>query len=304
MKLLEKFKSTKTDKHIMIAVAAPHDVETLTTLQKAKELDIIDGGFLCGDESIITKEIQDNNLNLDGFKIVHSTDLPEAANNVGKLIMDGEAHFPMKGLIDTSIFLKAMLNKDFGLRTGKLLSHVMLLHRESDDLIYISTDAGMNIAPTVEQKADIIRNAVEMAHAIGIESPVVAPLTAKEKVYDKMPATVDADQLRKMNEAGEITGCRVSGPLQFDNAISVESAKMKGVKDELAGHADILLSPDIEAGNIFSKALTYLADFIGYGLIMGAKVPMVVVSRSDGEIEKLGSIYLARLIHEKESNNA
>lgn len=301
MKLLEKFKSSNSDKHIMIAVAAPHDLESLTTLKKAKEMGIIDGGFLCGDEAVINKEMQDNGMHLEGFEIVHSDSLQDAANDVGKLIMEGKAHFPMKGLIDTSIFLKAMLNRDFGLRTGKLLSHVMLLHRESDDLIYISTDAGMNIAPDVNQKADIIRNAVEMAHAIGIESPVVTPLTAKEKVYDKMPATVDADMLRQMNLNGEITGCRVSGPLQFDNAISVESAKMKGVKDELAGHADILLSPDIEAGNIFSKALTYLGDFIGYGLIMGAKVPMVVVSRSDGEIEKLGSIYLARLIHEKES---
>jgi phosphate butyryltransferase len=288
----------------MIAVAAPHDVETLITLKKAKDLNIVDGGFLCGDEAIINSVLAENDLNLDGFEIVHSTDLKESANDVGKLIMNGKAHFPMKGLIDTSIFLKAMLNRDFGLRTGKLLSHVMLLHRESDDLFYISTDAGMNIAPDVNQKADIIRNAVELAHAIGIESPVVAPLTAKEKVYDKMPATVDADALRIMNENGEITGCRVSGPLQFDNAISVESARIKGVKNELAGHADILLTPDIEAGNIFSKALTYLADFIGYGLILGAKVPMVVVSRSDGEIEKLGSIYLARLIHEKESNNA
>ncbi len=301
MKLLEKFKSTNSDKHIMIAVAAPHDIETLITLKKAKDLGIVDGGFLCGDQTIIEKVLNDNNLVLDGFELVHSTDLTESANNVGQLIMDGKAHFPMKGLIDTSIFLRAMLNKEFGLRTGKLLSHVMLLHRESDDLIYISTDAGMNIAPDVNQKADIIRNSVDMAHAIGISNPVVAPLTAKEKVYDKMPATVDADLLRQMNENGEITGCRVSGPLQFDNAISVESAKMKGVKNELAGHADILLAPDIEAGNIFSKALTYLADFIGYGLIMGAKVPMVVVSRSDGEIEKLGSIYLARLIHEKES---
>lgn len=304
MKLLEKFKSAKTDQHIKIAVAAPHDIESLTTLQKAKMLGIIDGGFLCGDKSIIEKEILDNELDMTGFEIIHSDDLNQAAADVGLLIKDGKAHFPMKGLIDTSIFLKAMLNRDLGLRTGKLLSHVMLLHRESDDLIYISTDAGMNIAPNLMQKADIVRNAVVLAHSLGIENPVVCPLTAKEKVYDKMPATVDADELRKMNVAGEITGCRISGPLQFDNAISLESAKIKGVKDELAGLADILLSPDIESGNIFSKALTYLADFIGYGLILGARVPMVVVSRSDGETEKLGSIYLARLIHEKESQNA
>ncbi len=304
MKLLEKFKSTNSNTKIKMAVAAPHDEETIMTLKKAMELNIIDGGYLCGDEQKIIETMTACNVTLDQFEIIHSDDLKTAANNVGELIMQGKAHFPMKGLIDTSIFLKAMLNKDFGLRTGKLLSHVMLLHRESDDLMYISTDAGMNIAPDVEQKADIIRNATELAHAIGIMNPIVAPLTAKEKVYDKMPATLDADQLRKMNENGEITGCRVSGPLQFDNAISVESAQLKGLKNELAGRADILLAPDIEAGNIFSKALTYLGNFIGYGLIMGAKVPMVVVSRSDGEIEKLGSIYLARLIHEKELNNA
>lgn len=301
MKLLEKFKSSNSDKKIMMAVAAPHDIETIATLEKAMELNIIDGGYLCGDETKINAVMKEHDITLDDFEIIHSEDLKESANNVGELIMQGKAHFPMKGLIDTSIFLKAMLNKEFGLRTGKLLSHVMLLHRESDDLMYISTDAGMNIAPDVAQKADIIRNAVDLAHSIGLDNPVVAPLTAKEKVYDKMPATIDADKLRQMNEDGEITGCRVSGPLQFDNAISAESARMKGIKNELAGHADILLAPSIEAGNIFSKALTYLADFIGYGLILGAKVPMVVVSRSDGEAEKLGSIFLARLIHEKES---
>lgn len=305
MKLLEKF-STKNDSnvHVKIAVACPHDVDSLTTLTKALDLKIIDGAYLCGDSEVINQVSSDNNLNIDAFDIVHSDSMQAAANDVGKLIMEGKAHFPMKGLIDTSVFLKAMLNREFGLRTGRLLSHIMLLHRESDDLVYITTDAGMNIAPDVTQKKDIINNAVDLANAIGLDNPVVVPLTAKEKVYDKMPATIDADELRKMNISGEITGCRISGPLQFDNAISIESAKMKGVKDELAGKADILLCPDIEAGNIFAKALTYLADFIGYGLILGAKVPMVVVSRSDGEIEKLGSIYLARLIFEMGERNA
>ncbi|XMB85634.1 phosphate acyltransferase [Mycoplasmatota bacterium WC44] len=305
MKILEKFRSNKSsDISIYMAVACPHDIESLTTLKKAIDLDIIDGAYLCGDQNIITKVADENGIDISNLEVVHSETMEQAARDVGELIKLGKAHFPMKGLIDTSVFLRAMLNKDLGLRTGRLLSHIMLLHRESDDLVYITTDAGMNIAPDLDQKADIIRNAVILAHSVGLDNPVVVPLTAKEKVYDKMPATVDADKLRTMNLDGEITGCRVSGPLQFDNAISEASAKMKGVKDELAGKADILLCPDIEAGNIFAKALTYLGDFIGYGLIMGAKVPMVVVSRSDGEIEKLGSIYLARLVYEMGNKNA
>ncbi|XMB66781.1 phosphate acyltransferase [Mycoplasmatota bacterium zrk1] len=304
MKLLEKFKTSKKFQKIIVAVACPHDVESLSTIVKAIDLDIIDGAYLCGDEAIIQKVASENSIDLTKFSIVHSSSMEESANNVGMLIKENKAQFPMKGLIDTSVFLKAMLNKDYGLRTGGLLSHIMLMHRESDDLIYIVTDGGMNIAPDVTQKAEIVKTAVLLAEACGIDNPIVTPLTAKEKVYDKMPATIDADLLRKMNLTGELKDCRVSGPLQFDNAISVESAKIKGVKDELAGKATILLAPDIEAGNIMAKTMTYLADFIGYGLIMGAKVPMVVVSRSDGEEEKLGSLYLARLVYEKGYKNA
>jgi len=305
MKLLEKFKIPKMiSSNVFVAVACPHDEESLTTLTKALELNIITGAYLCGDEKIIKKVANQNNINLDSFIIMHGETMEESANNVGILIMDDKAQFPMKGLIDTSVFLRAMLKREYGLRTGGLLSHLMLLHRESDDLVYIVTDGGMNIAPGVHEKAEIIKTAVELAEACGIDNPVVAPLTAKEKVYDKMPATVDADKLRQMNVDGEIKGCRVSGPLQFDNAISVESAKIKGVKDAYAGKATILLAPDIESGNILAKPMTYLAGFIGYGLIMGAKVPMVVVSRSDGEIEKLGSLYLARLVYEKGKDNA
>jgi len=303
MKLLEKFKSSGKDSHIVVAVACPHDYESLTTLIKAKELGIIDGAYLCGDEKLIEKTAKEHNLVLN-FDIINTPTMEESANKVGELIRDGLAHFPMKGLIDTSIFLRAMLNKEYGLRTGKLLSHVMLLYRERDDVVYIVSDGGMNIAPSVEDKVHIIDEAVNLAIACGILNPVVTPLTAKEKVYDKMPATVDAQKLHELNVSGEIKNCRVSGPLQFDNAISIESAKIKGLKDPLAGKADILLAPDIEAGNILAKTMTYLADFIGYGLILGAKVPMVVVSRSDGEDEKLGSLYLARLVYEKGNNNA
>jgi phosphate butyryltransferase len=229
--------------------------------------------------------------------------MDQAADMTARLVSEKKAHSPMKGLLDTSYFLKPMLKKDYQLLKGMTISHVSLAYREKDDKFFVIADAGMNIAPNINQKKDIIANSVELANALGIENPIVVPLTAKEKAYDKMPATLEAEELHQMNLRGEIPHCRVSGPLQLDLAVSEHSAQVKGCKDPLAGKAQILLVPDIEAGNIFAKALTYLGEFVGYGIVLGAKVPMIVVSRADGEDEKLGSMYLARLIFEKEKQH-
>lgn len=303
MTIYERFPMKDQEGDYIVAVAYPHDVETLKTLQDAFKKNILTKAFLCGDETIIRSVIQKNKLKLPNVEFVHCATMEEAADMTARLIFENKAHAPMKGLLDTSIFLKPMLKKEYGLRTGRAMASVSLAYREKDGVFYIISDAAMNIAPTIQQKKDIIVSCVELANALGIDNPVVVPLTAKEKVYDKMPATLEAEELHQMNLRGEILNCQVSGPLALDLAVSEKSAKMKSCKDPLAGKAQILLVPDIEAGNIFAKALTYLADFIGYGVILGAKVPMIITSRSDGEDEKLGSMYLARLIFEKEKHH-
>lgn len=303
MTIYERFPMADHDGEFVVSVAYPHDYETLKTLEAAFKQKILTKAFLCGDEAVIKPIIAKNKLNLPNVEYVHCATMEEAADMAARLIFENKAHAPMKGLLDTSIFLKPMLKKEYGLRKGMAIAHVGLSYREKDGVFYIIGDAAMNIAPNVQQKKEIIMSCVELANALGINNPVVVPLTAKEKAYDKMPATLEAEELHQMNLRGEILNCQVSGPLALDLAVSEKSAKMKGCKDPLAGKGQILLVPDIEAGNIFVKALTYLGDFVGYGVVLGAKVPMIVVSRADGEDEKLGSMYLARLIFEKEKQN-
>lgn len=303
MTIYERFPMASIDGDFVIAVAWPHDYESLKTLEDAFERKIISKAILCGKEEVMNDLITKNNIKLSNFEVINASTMEEAADTVARLISENKAHSPMKGLLDTSIFLKPILKKEYHLIKSRTLSHVSLAYRELDGKFFVISDAGMNIAPNVDQKADIITNAVILANALGLENPVVTPLTAKEAVYDKMPATLDAEELRQRNLRGEIKGCRVSGPLQLDLAVSEKSAKTKGCKDELAGKAQILLVPDIEAGNIFAKSLTYLGDFVGFGIVLGAKAPLIVVSRADGEEEKLGSLYLARLIFEGEKRN-
>jgi len=298
MNLYEHFPMKDHRFDFTLAVACPHDTESLMTIQEALKRKIITKAILCGDQVIIKQKMDEIKLSVENIEIIHCPTMEEAADRVAQLVSGNSAQAAMKCLIDTSIFLRPMLKKDYQIKQERLLSHLMLAYRESDNKLYLVSDGGMVIAPTLEQKKEILMNAVEFAHTLGMMDPVVVPLTAKEKPYDKMPATIDAQRLHEMNLNGEITGCRVSGPLQFDVAISPSSAAIKEVHDPLAGKAEILIVPTIESGNMLVKALTYLADFIGYGLILGAKVPMIVVSRSDGEEEKLGSLYLARLMQE------
>lgn len=304
MTIYERFPMSNQEGEFIVSVAYPHDYETLKTLENAFAKNIITKAILCGDEAVIKPLIAKHQLQLPNIELVQCPTMEEAADMTARLLSEGKAHSPMKGLIDTSIFLKPMLKKDYRLSKGMTIAHVGFSYRESDDRFFIISDAGMNIAPNVHQKKDIIASCVELANALGVNNPIVVPLTAKEKAYDKMPATLEAEELHQMNLRGEILNCQVSGPLQLDLAVSEKSAKMKGCKDPLAGKAQILLVPDIEAGNIFAKAISYLGDFIGYGVVLGAKAPMIVVSRADGEEEKLGSMYLARLVYEKEKHHA
>lgn len=281
-----------------LSVAVAEDREVLSAVKKAKELNIIEP-ILVGDKPKIEKIAEEINFDLSGIEIVDEKDGTEASRKATELVSSGKADVLMKGLIDTSIIMKQVLDKEIGLRTDKLISHVAVFDVETYHKVLLVTDAAMNIAPDLNQKKEIINNAVELAHSLGIEKPKVAVIAAKEKVSPKMEATVHAQELAEMNKKGEISGCIVDGPFALDNAISKEAAETKGIKSEVAGDADILLVPYIEAGNVLYKSLTYFAKAKNAGIILGTKAPIVLTSRADNEESKLYSIVLAVLLSSK-----
>lgn len=281
-----------------VAVAAPHDLATLESLRNAVDLGFVKV-ILVGDEKIITSVAKEANLNISDMKLVHAEDLADAAQKAVDQVREGHASLIMKGLLDTSVILKAVVKRENELRTGNTLSYVGILFNEDKDRYYLTSDGAMLIAPTLEQKKGIVENSVEVAHALGVECPNVAMICAKEKYYEKMPATVDATALQKMNQDGEIKDCVVSGPLQLDNAVDKHAVEVKGVKDPVAGKADILVVSAIEVGNVLLKTAKYLGGWTFGGVVVGAKVPIVVCSRSDGEAAKLVSIAVACMMAAK-----
>ncbi|NLY76658.1 MAG: phosphate butyryltransferase [Tissierellia bacterium] len=281
-----------------LSVAVAEDKEVLSAVKAAKDLNIVEP-VLVGDKSKIEAIAGEMGFDLSGVEIVDEKDGVMAARKATELVSSGKADVLMKGLIDTSVIMKQVLDKEIGLRTGKLISHVAVFDVETYHKILLVTDAAMNINPDLEQKKEIIANAVELAHSLEIENPKVAVIAAKEKVSPKMEATVHAQELAEMNKRGEISGCIVDGPFALDNAISKEAAETKGVKSEVAGDADILLVPYIEAGNVLYKSLTYFAKAKNAGIILGTKAPIVLTSRADNDEAKLYSIVLAVLLSSK-----
>ncbi|CAK7000925.1 phosphate butyryltransferase [uncultured Tissierella sp.] len=278
-----------------VSVAVAQDKDVLSAVKNAAELKIAEP-ILVGDKEkilVIGKEI---NFDLSGIEIIHEEDGATACRIATELVSSGKADVLMKGLIDTSVIMKQVLDSEIGLRTGNVISHVAVFDVPTYHKVFIVTDAAMNIAPNLEQKKEIIENAVVLAQSLDIERPKVAVLAAKEKVSPKMEATVHAKELADMNKNGEILGCLVDGPFALDNAVSKESAILKGIDSEVAGDADILLAPDIEAGNVLYKCLSFLANAKSAGLIVGTKAPIVLTSRADNEESKLNSIALAVLM--------
>lgn len=272
------------------AVVCAHDIEVLEAVHNAKKENISDF-VLVGDKREINAICQKHSFDIGNCEIVQESGMLECAKKATEIIRAGEADALMKGLLDTSILFKAVLDKEKGLRTGRHISHVTFFILE-DGREYFLTDAAINIAPDKEAKKMIINNAVIAAGAVGYTKPNVACLCAKEHIDDKMPATVDAGYLQEECAKGKIEGCLVSGPLALDNAISVQAAKTKGIKDPVAGHANILLVPNIEAGNIFYKTISFMTKSESGAVVMGAKCPIVVTSRSDSAHTKLNSIIL------------
>ena len=278
-----------------ISVACCQDKEVLMAIEMARK-EKIANAILVGDIEK-TKEIAKNiNLDLSNYELIHIEDLSKASLKSVELVSKGNAHMVMKGLVDTSIILKSVLDKDKGLRTDNILSHVAVFDIKDYDRLFFITDAAMNLAPDLNSKKQIIENACKVAHALNIDIPKVAVICAKEKVNPKMIDTVDAKNLEEMCNRGEIKGCIVGGPFALDNAVSVEAAKHKGITHQVAGNADILLVPDIEAGNILYKSLVFFSESKNGGIIVGAKSPIILTSRADDEETKLNSIALAVLM--------
>lgn len=286
-----------------LSVAVAQDEDVLLSVYNAYKNRIIKGAYLVGNEKEIREIAESKNIDISAFEIVNEEEKPDACAAAIKLVKEGKASLPMKGFVDTSVALKALLNKEYGLRTGNLICHVGVMEVAGFDRLFLLSDSAMTIAPTLEQKVDLIKACTQIAHAMGNENPKVAVLCAVEKVNEKMPATLDAAELTRMNEAGEITGCMVKGPLAMDNAVSVEAARHKGIDHPVAGNADILITPDIEAGNILNKSMEYFARCEKAGCIMGAAKPMVLTSRASSDTSKMNSIALAVLAAQSIGDN-
>lgn len=279
----------------VIAVAVAQDVEVLSAVNGAKNLGIADA-VLVGDKEEIAQAAEKCGIDIKSFEVIDIKEKADACRKAVELVSTGKAHIVMKGLVDTSLILKAVLDEKIGLRTGNVLSHVAVFDIAGYDRLFYVTDAAMNIAPNLEHKKQIIENAVFVAHSLGNENPKVAVLTAVEKVNPKMQATLDAAELVKMNEEGTIKGCIIGGPFALDNAVSEEAAKHKGIDHPVAGHADILMVPVIEAGNMLYKSMVFFARGKNAGIIVGAKAPVVLTSRADSDEAKLNSIAIGVLM--------
>jgi phosphate butyryltransferase len=276
---------------IKLSVAAAQDDEVLRAVEAARKLGLIDG-ILVGDKEKIEKIASEISIDLNNYEIIDEKDLKMAARMAVTLVSQGKADFLMKGILGTADLLRAVLDKEIGLRTNSLLSHVMIYSVSTYHKLIFLTDGGMVTYPDLNQKIQIIQNAVKVAKNMGISPINVVPLAAVEVINPDMQATLDAAALSKMNQRGQIKDCIIDGPLALDNAISMEAAKHKGIESPVAGEADILLVPNIESGNLLGKSLTYFANAKSAGIVMGAKCPIVLVSRADSQESKLYSIAL------------
>lgn len=280
-------------KKLSVAVSQAEDV--MAAVDQARQKGLVNG-ILVGDKEETIAVCQKLNIDIEKYEIIDRKDKTEAARIAVKLVRDKKADLLMKGMLGTARILKAVLDKEIGLRTERLLSHAYVLKLENYNKLLTVTDGAMNIAPTLEQKVQIVQNVIEFCQSLEINEPKIAALAAVEVVNPNMQATIDAACLSKMAQRGQITGGIVDGPLAFDNAISKKSALHKGISTEVSGEIDAVLVPEIESGNIFAKSLVYLANAEPAGMLLGTKSPVVLVSRSDTAISKVRSIALGILM--------
>ena len=297
--LLSKVSAVSTKK---VSVACAQDSAVLEAVDVAKKKGIADA-ILVGDKAKMESIAKEMNIDLSQFEIIDEPDMIAAAHKAVELVHNGKADMYMKGIIDTKNFLKSVLDKEVGLRTDKTLSHVCVFEIKDHEGLLFLTDVAFIPYPTLEDKVAIINNTVEIAQACGIAEPKVAPVAAVEVVNPKMPATVEADELTKMCAEGKITGCIVDGPLSLDLAIDREAAKHKGAEGrKIVGDADVILFPDIHAGNLVYKTLTHLCDCKNGNIMTGTKAPVILTSRSDSTEVKVNSLALAAIVAEHFQN--
>jgi phosphotransacetylase len=291
-RLLERSKSLAP---VPTAVAHPCEESALTGAIEAAHSGLI-SPILVGPASKIAEIAKAANLDLSNLEIVDAAHSVESAKKAVDIIKEGRAEVLMKGSLHSDELLSAIVSRDGGLRTGRRISHVFLMDVPTYHKVLIVTDGAINIAPTLEDKVDICQNAIDLAISLGLEKPKVAILAAVEVVNSKMSATLDAAALCKMAERGQIKGGILDGPLAFDNAISKQAAQTKGIQSTVAGDPDILLAPDLEAGNILAKQLTFLANADSAGMVLGARVPVILTSRADSVRSRIASCAVAKLV--------
>ncbi len=275
-----------------VVVTAAHDEDVLLAIGEAARMEIAQP-VLIGQRDLILQIGKNRGLDLESFTLIDEPDDSQACHLAVRIIRQGDGDAIMKGLVGTAVLLKAILNRETGIKDRELLSHIGLFFIEKIGRFVMVTDAAMSIAPDLHVKTQLIGNAVDAMHLLGVDRPRVACICALEQVNEAMQATVDAAGLVRLNRQGKIGGCLVGGPFALDNALFTEAARHKGVTDPVAGNPDILLMPNIEAGNVLYKALSFLCNSPGAGLVVGASAPVILTSRSDDHETKLHSIILA-----------
>ncbi|MBS0002522.1 MAG: bifunctional enoyl-CoA hydratase/phosphate acetyltransferase [Thioalkalivibrio sp.] len=300
--LHELLEAASSPEPLPTAIVHPVDANSLKGALQAASKELIIP-VLVGPEDRIRQAAEEAEVDISDFRLVSTKHSHEAAERAVALARKGEVGALMKGSLHTDELLRATLHKEKGLRTERRMSHVMAFDVPTYPRPLFITDAAINIYPSLEHKADIIRNAIELAHAIEIKEPRVAILSAVETVNPKLASTLDAAALCKMAERHQIEGGILDGPLAFDNAISESAARTKGIDSRVAGRADILVAPDLEAANMLMKQLTHLADATGAGVVVGARVPIMLTSRADDAITRMASCALALLLAEHQSRH-
>jgi phosphate acetyltransferase len=299
--------STRHDKYLRLiahcarlpdvacAVVHPCNASSLLGAVRAGEIGLI-RPILVGPRMRIEDAAREAGVDISGLELLETPHSQASAERAAKLVHEGRVKMLLKGSIETSELLGVVVSREGGLRTGRRISHCFVMDVPLLDRVLIISDAGVNIFPTLEQKADIVQNAIELAHALGNPLPKVAILSATESINPKMPSTLDAAALCKMAERGQITGGLLDGPLALDNAVDLAAARIKNLTSPVAGLADILIAPDLEAGNMLAKSLSFLADADAAGIVLGARVPVVLTSRSDSLETRLASAAIAVLL--------
>ena len=300
-------RSTGTGKYELLLERCSHLEAIPTAVAHPCEESALEGAIEAGQKGLITPilvgpahKIQEiakkQKIDLSKVRVVDAAHSHDSAAKAVELVRLGEAGLLMKGSLHSDELLSAVVSKDKGLRTGRRISHVFIMDVPTYHKVLIVTDAAINIAPGLEEKADICQNAIDLARSLGVDLPKVAILAAVETVTSKMPATIEAAALCKMADRKQINGGVLDGPLAFDNAISKEAATIKGIKSEVAGDPDILLVPDLEAGNMLAKQLSFLANADSAGLVLGARVPVILTSRADSVRSRIASCGVAKLV--------